>query len=460
MKRFNQFFTLLLLPIDFLAVWGAFLAAYYIRTDWTATEVVYIQPIAEYAKFTAELSLLWLVVFFIFGMYRFRGLKTPELLAKTITATSVALALFIIGLFLVKTSFFSRLIVVYVWGLSIIFVPLARALVGFFKQWLQYYGTGVENVWLIAEGNIAIVLRGYIKSQHPSQNFLGISGFFDADTLAAQPHIDRIVLGAELEKDKMLRLIRFCEDRDIVLQYVPSLTSLYASHMTIDTVAGYPLIELAPTPLAGWGRIVKRVFDVVVSILGIIILSPVMLVVALAVKLTSKGPIIYSQKRVGELGKLFTFYKFRSMYAEMSPGLGGVEADKLLEKLRASSNEATGPLFKMKNDPRITRVGKFIRKTSLDELPQLFNVLIGTMSLVGPRPALPSEVAQYNDVAKRRLLVKPGVTGLWQVSGRSDASFNDYVQLDVYYLEHWSLWLDIKLILLTFRAVFARKGSY
>ena len=371
----------------------------------------------------------------------------------------MALALFVIGMFLVKTSFFSRLILVYFWALSIVFVFVGRALVNVFKQWLNYYNAGVERVWLIAEGNIVIALRNYIRAQHPGQKLLGISGYFDREMLANQPGLDRVILGAELDRDAMLQLIRFCEDRGIILQYVPSLTSLYTSHFTIDTVAGYPLIELAPTPLSGWGRILKRVFDLVLSLLGLIVLSPVFLVVAIAIKMDSKGPVIYAQKRIGELGKPFTFYKFRSMYAEMSPGLGGAEADKMLEILRAS-NEATGPMFKIKNDPRVTKVGRFIRKTSLDELPQFLNVFIGNMSLVGPRPALPNEVVQYGNEARRRLLIKPGATGLWQVSGRSDISFEDYVQMDVYYLEHWSLWLDIKIILSTFRAVLQRKGSY
>ena len=192
-----------------------------------------------------------------------------------------------------------------------------------------------------------------------------------------------------------------------------------------------------------------------------IIASPFMLLTALAIKLTSKGPIIYSQKRVGELGKTFTFYKFRSMHTELSTGdgYGGKHAEELLAKLRAEGNEADGPMFKMTDDPRVTPVGKFIRKTSLDELPQLFNVLIGNMSLVGPRPALPNEVEQYHDTAKRRLLVKPGVTGMWQVSGRNDVSFDEYVRLDTYYIEHWSLWLDIKIILLTIRSVLNRTGK-
>ena len=192
------------------------------------------------------------------------------------------------------------------------------------------------------------------------------------------------------------------------------------------------------------------------------ILSPVMLLIALMIKINSKGPVIFAQKRVGRMGELFTFYKFRSMYTEMSTGdgYGGKEAEELRAKLENESNEASGPLFKMKNDPRVTSVGRFIRKTSLDELPQLFNVFIGNMSAVGPRPALPAEVEQYTDAVKRRLLIKPGITGMWQVSGRSDADFADYVKLDTFYIEHWSLWLDIKIILLTFKAVFSRKGSY
>jgi len=257
----------------------------------------------------------------------------------------------------------------------------------------------------------------------------------------------------------MLKLIRWCEDHDVALQYVPSLTGLYTSHITVDTLAGYPIIELSPTPLSGWGRVIKRLFDIVVTLVGMIVALPIMLIVSIMVKLTSKGPVIYAQTRIGELGKPFTFYKFRSMYTEMSPGLGGKEADQMLEQLR-QRNEADGPLFKLADDPRVTRVGKFIRKTSLDELPQLFNVLLGQMSLVGPRPALPNEVAQYSDIAKRRLLVKPGLTGPWQVSGRSDVSFDEYVQLDTFYIEHWSLFLDVKILLLTFGAVLMRKGSY
>lgn len=460
MKRFVQFFILLSLPFDFLAVWASFLAAYWLRINVPIREIIYIQPFPEFLEFSLWVALLWIIVMAFFGLYSFKEFKTTfGFLGRVSTASSVALALLIIGLFLTKTTFFSRLIIVYAWVLIPIFVLIGRNLLGFVRQWFQYAGSGVEKVMIVATDKVAKILEDYIAHQQPSQKLMAISSQIDWEQIK---QVDKIILGHELSKDEMLKLIRFCEDNSIALQYIPSLTGLYTSQMTIDTIAGFPVIEISPTPLVGWGRIIKRIFDIVVSAIGIIILSPVMLLLALIIKINSKGPVIFAQKRVGRMGKLFTFYKFRSMYREMSTGegYGGKEAEELRAKLENESNEASGPLFKMKNDPRVTSVGRFIRQTSLDELPQLFNVFIGNMSLVGPRPALPAEVERYDDAVKRRLLIKPGITGMWQVSGRSDADFADYVKLDTFYIEHWSLWLDIKIILLTFKAVFARKGSY
>lgn len=190
--------------------------------------------------------------------------------------------------------------------------------------------------------------------------------------------------------------------------------------------------------------VIKRLMDVVFSTIGLIVLSPIMLIVAVAIKLEDiKGPILFSQERVGYLGKTFKMYKFRSMY---------VDAEQRLQELQ-HLNEQTGPVFKIKDDPRITKVGKFIRKTSLDELPQLVNVLRGDMSIVGPRPALPREVKQYNAHQKQRLLVKPGITCIWQVSGRNNIGFDEWVELDLEYIKNQSLGLDIKLILQTIPAL-------
>ncbi len=186
--------------------------------------------------------------------------------------------------------------------------------------------------------------------------------------------------------------------------------------------------------------VTKRIIDISVAIIGLLIFSPIMLIVAIAIKLEDiRGPILFSQVRIGYLGNEFKIYKFRSMY---------VDAEERLQELQ-HLNEQTGPVFKIKNDPRITKVGKFIRKTSLDELPQLVNVLKGDMSIVGPRPSLPSEVAQYNDYQKQRLLVKPGITCVWQVSGRNKIGFEEWVELDLEYIKNQSISFDIKLILKT-----------
>jgi len=194
---------------------------------------------------------------------------------------------------------------------------------------------------------------------------------------------------------------------------------------------------------------IKRIIDLVFSILGIILLSPIMLITAIAIKIESKGPVIFSQIRVGKDGKHFKMYKFRSMVQN---------AEELKEKL-LSQNEMSGPMFKMKEDPRITKVGKFIRKTSIDELPQLFNVIKGDMSLVGPRPNLPKEVAQFSEYHKLKLKAKPGLTCYWQVMGRNSIGFEEWMELDIKYIRERSIWLDLKLIFRTFFVLFGDKNA-
>ena len=196
-------------------------------------------------------------------------------------------------------------------------------------------------------------------------------------------------------------------------------------------------------------EISKRAIDIIGAGSGLLLLSPVIAIVACAVKFTSKGPIFFSQKRVGKNGKIFEMYKFRSMV---------VNAEELKEKL-VHQNEMSGPMFKMKDDPRVTKIGKFIRKTSIDELPQLWNVLKGDMSLVGPRPSLPKEVKQFENWMYKRLTVKPGLTCYWQVSGRNNIDFEDWMKLDISYVESRNLWIDIKLILKTVFVLFGDKNA-
>lgn len=201
---------------------------------------------------------------------------------------------------------------------------------------------------------------------------------------------------------------------------------------------------------SNWELGVKRFVDVVLAATALVVLSPILLLTAVGIKLTSPGSVIFRQTRVGKNGEEFQFYKFRSMH---------IDAESMKEKL-LDRNESTGPVFKIKGDPRLTNVGSFIRRSSIDELPQLWNVMQGEMSLVGPRPPIPSEVKEYSEWEMQRLAVNPGITCIWQVSGRSDVDFENWVRLDIDYIEHWSLLLDLKLLAKTIPAVLSGKGAY
>ncbi|MDJ0455837.1 sugar transferase [Arthrobacter sp. NQ7] len=238
--------------------------------------------------------------------------------------------------------------------------------------------------------------------------------------------------------------------RNVGLIMAPALTDIAGPRIHTQQVAGLPLIHVTTPTLEGGQRVAKRLFDITVAAALIFCSSPLMAFIALAVKLDSRGPVLFRQERVGIEGTPFKMLKFRSMV---------VDAESRLEEL-AAQNEGNGVLFKVKNDPRVTRIGGFLRRYSLDEVPQLFNVFAGSMSLVGPRPPLPREVEAYEHDVRRRLLVKPGLTGLWQVSGRSDLSWQDSVRLDLYYVENWSLAGDLLILLRTARAVFQSTGAY
>lgn len=238
--------------------------------------------------------------------------------------------------------------------------------------------------------------------------------------------------------------------RNIGLIMAPALTDIAGPRIHTQQVAGLPLIHVTTPTLEAGQRVAKRLFDVAAAILLLILAFPAMLIVGILIKLDSSGPVLFRQERVGMEGAPFFMIKFRSMV---------VDAETRLEGLH-HENEGSGPLFKIKDDPRVTRLGRVLRRFSIDELPQLLNVLSGSMSLVGPRPPLPREVDVYESDVRRRLLVKPGLTGLWQVSGRSNLSWQDSVRLDLYYVENWSLAGDLVIILKTVRAVFGSSGAY
>ncbi|TFV53004.1 sugar transferase [Blastococcus sp. TF02A-35] len=272
---------------------------------------------------------------------------------------------------------------------------------------------------------------------------LALAESHDADTIA-------VTSASETAAQYLRELSWQLEGTGIELLVAPGLIEVAGPRLHIRPFEGLPLLSVEEPCFEGWRRVVKGGVDRAVAALALLVLAPALLVIAAAVRFTSAGPVLYRQERVGLNGRTFTMLKFRSMV---------VDADRQLDALRAD-NISDGLLFKLRADPRVTPVGRLLRRLSLDELPQLLNVLGGSMSLVGPRPPLPAEVARYDRSVSRRLLVKPGLTGLWQISGRSDLSWEESVRLDLRYVENWSMALDVLILWKTGRAVLSRSGAY
>ena len=275
---------------------------------------------------------------------------------------------------------------------------------------------------------------------------------FDTRRMCNEVGADTVLVarGGYDSSHEMRRIAWDLEGSGIDLIVVPSVTDVAGPRIHMRPVAGLPLLHMEQPQAGEAGGLSKRAFDVVLTAFGLLLLSPLLLVIAAVVKLQDGGPVFFRQSRVGRDGDAFGMFKFRSMV---------VDAEQQLSELKGA-NEMDSVLFKMKDDPRITKVGKFLRRYSVDELPQLFNVLRGEMSLVGPRPPLPSEVSQYHDDVHRRLLVRPGLTGLWQVSGRSGLSWDEAVRLDLYYVDNWSMTSDLVILFKTVQAVLGKAGAY
>jgi exopolysaccharide biosynthesis polyprenyl glycosylphosphotransferase len=365
---------------------------------------------------------------------------------------------------------YSRLVFLYTAVLVTIFLGLSRLLILWGREYLRHYDIGVQRVLLVGAGNVGrMVMRtvaarpdyglklvGFLDD-HPAKvatdigRFRALGPVDSAREVIRQQRIDRVIICLPWQTHGMIqRLLRECEQMGVAAYAVPDLFHLTKNQMKVEELNGIPLLSTRELSIRGWNAVVKRGFDIVVgSLMTVVALVPALLIAA-AIRLDTPGPVLFSQVRVGKHGKQFRCYKFRSMVHN---------ADQLRAEV-ANLNESSGPLFKIRNDPRQTRVGRFIRRYSLDELPQLINVLEGDMSLIGPRPNLPSEVEQYQDWMTKRLSVCPGLTGLWQVSGRSDLTFDEMVLLDIYYVENWTMGLDLNILLRSVPAVLQARGAY
>jgi exopolysaccharide biosynthesis polyprenyl glycosylphosphotransferase len=464
MKKTGLIFTILLLPIDFLMLILAALSAYYLRVFSLVAEirpVIYTLNLEAYLSYVFLIAVIWLIIFALAGLYHVGKPKINEEISKIFLACSTGVLAIIVAIFLKRELFSSRFIILAAWAFAIIYVVIGRVIIYEIQKSLLKKGIGSVNIILIGNDKNTLAIADEIR-QNPKlgYNILKIFPTFDEQikaeilNLKQNTELDEIVQAdSNLNRQTTLDLITFTEENHIIFKFSADIYQTRTSRLAIDTMAGMPIFEIKKTKLEGWGWVYKRIFDVIGSIILLILISPILLITALFVKLESKGPIIYKNKRVGQRGKEFNLFKFRSMYYELSTGVGNPEQQqKALEyekKLIEMQNTRPGAVYKIGDDPRITKVGKFIRKYSIDELPQFFNVLIGQMSLVGPRPHQPREVAQYQKTQYHVLDIKPGITGMAQISGRSDLQFDEEARLDTYYIENWSLWLDLRILFKT-----------
>jgi exopolysaccharide biosynthesis polyprenyl glycosylphosphotransferase len=421
----------------------------------------------DYRVLAALSALAWVLMVSLSGGYerRILGLGTEEFRRIANAGVRLLAALVLLG-FVVKADL-SRAVVVSSVAASVVVSLLFRWVARKVLHAQRRRDRWVHRVVAVGTpGDLRALLASLERSAHagltvvaacstttartvPDTDVAILGGVEDVSAVVDLVGADTVAVastGAQ-SSDWLRRLAWSLEGRAVDLLVAPALTDVAGPRVTVRPIDAVPLLEVAEPVFDGPRRVVKDLFDRTLALLGLLLCLVPMLVVAALVRLTSRGPAVYRQTRIGRNGRPFTIWKFRSMYA-------GSDRD------RPETNDADGLLFKLRRDPRVTPVGRVLRRWSIDELPQLFNVVRGDMSLVGPRPPLPQEVASYDDDVRRRLLVKPGLTGLWQVSGRSDLPWEECVRLDLRYVENWSVSLDLLILARTVFAVVRGSGAY
>ena len=459
--------------LDVVALNLGFLLAYWLRYELgiggQVADENYL-PIGEYLPIQAGLAVTLAMVYAATGLYS-RKPKTSllEELSSLVSGSSFGMMLFLATVFLFRGLAYSRGLFLMAWVLIMTLIMISRTSQRLFTAYQRSKGIGVKRVLVVGSGQLARAvmhvistepglgyhLVGYLEdgmqANGSAGRFQSLGGITDMEQVLRDYNIDEVIVAVpSYPREFFSEIIEICDQNATAFKMVPDMYELSLTRLDVDDLRGIPLIGAKEVSIEGFNLAIKRIVDALIAAVTMLALSPFWALFALLIKLDSPGPVYFRQTRLGKGGKPFTAYKFRSMGEKAE-----AELASLMEK-----NEADGPIFKIKNDPRITKVGRVLRRTSLDELPQLINVLKGEMSLVGPRPPLPSEVEQYEPWHLKRLDAAPGLTGLWQVSGRSELPFDEMVMLDIYYIENWSLGMDIKIILRTIPAVISGKGAY
>ena len=466
----------MLVAFDGIVLFGATRLAAFIRFQTSAVEVDFetLSPSVPYDVLGILFVIASLVAFAFERLYDIERLEWGRgTSARILKGLCVGLVSFVLLAFVLKAPGISRAWLLLTVVLSAVLMVFARLVLigvlarlrarGHFTRRTLIVGTneeacGIARVFALRP-ELGLDTVGFLRTSADLSVDDGHLGLMppvvgNARELVAKAQeydVDTVVLASSaVEREVLARMISELRHAGVSLQVSAGLFEIHSSRISVSEMAGIPFMTVRGVSLARCNLVLKRACDLALSSLGILVGMPVWLVLAGLICVESRGPVFYRQTRVGQDGRLFRMYKFRSMC---------VDADAHLERLR-EHNEATGPIFKMKHDPRVTRVGKWMRRYSIDEFPQLINVFLGDMSLVGPRPPLPREAEEYSEAHWRRMEVPPGMTGLWQVSGRSALSFDDMVRLDVFYIENWSLGFDLEILARTVPVVFWARGAY
>lgn len=460
---------------DLLLINAGFALAYIVRYRWQwllPVDEQFFEPYSRYFSQQLVLNILLISTFIQVRVWRRkRGEFWVDELSRITYATAAGVGLMSMIAFFVQPQPFSRLMLAWVFLAIVLLIGLARLMRRLLLTLLYQRGILADRVLVIGSGEVGRSLirtllarpdlgyqaTGYLHDGL-SENNIGLGRIPNLGTfkdlskmLTKRPQLHTVFIALPGEMHQQIsQLLQVCQQHGVRAQVVPDLLQLSMNRVEFNNMAGIPTLSVRDVGINRVQQTAKRLLDLVIIVIGAVPALLAMGIIALGIKLDSPGPVIYKAARVGKNGRPFQMYKFRSMV---------VNADQHKEALK-QYNQADGPLFKIKDDPRMTRVGRFIRRSSLDELPQLYNVLLGQMSLVGPRPPLAEEVAMYKPWHKQRLSVIGGITGLWQVSGRSDLTFDELCLLDIYYIENWSLALDIRILLQTIPHSLFGRGAY
>lgn len=448
-------------PLDYILILLAAVSAYSMRFLPYFVELRSVRFDLTLSEFVARIALVAVGVVILYAL---GGLYVPDpnrklgdILTRVVTMSTAGLGLVALGIIFFAAPVESRFLLLVSWIMVILYVSMGRIAVRVVRGIMYRMGVGLRRVVIVGEETVAErIAEELARRQELGYRVVGVWKQFDTECrkVIEEKGVDEIIFAHPRGREtEAVRIIEYALRHHVTFKYSADMFAAYAANATVTALAGMPMVELRRTPLDGWGKVLKRVTDIVVGSVILILLSPILLLTALVIFFETGRPILYKNERVGYRGNKFFTYKFRSMYQKDSTGpqfgTGGKSAEKREKELIATQNTRRGPIYKIGNDPRVTPFGRFIRRWSIDELPQFFNVLEGTMSIVGPRPHQPREVDLYKDTYPTVFIIKPGITGLSQISGRSDLEFEEEMRLDVFYIERWTLFLDLIIMLKT-----------